>query len=639
MKFSKLNKIMASFLTLFACFSIGYGAWNIHAEKSYSVGEKGDKPVAYFEKTEDKKIVKHYFTTIEAACETAGKDDSSNTIYVIPKTDPTIEKPCTLHSGDTLMLSMYDAAAADKDGGKNRDADTNDVDNSRFADYDPDTFRKNQIILKKKLTIENGATLVVAGETGGASPQGATSGNYCELVINNGGSIECNGKINCYGYIKDMAETRNNSEAATITVNNGGQIFEPLVIYDWGSGKNALARKNDGMFPFNVFDLPNVRSKMKFSYGGSLHCYIHTYGTTLGHQHAGSAIIVGKAEETAFIQMSSSTSLFWNFDSSEINKTGDSATNHTAYVDIDGGFSLGKLSVSLNGISVDSSEFYLPMPHIYKLTHNNGEANLNYKTKFMPGSSLKIGKNSIVNMNSNVIFYETNQITANQQIYNYYVNTPAVLINDGTLNINAGFSGFIDTTSETGIINVGGGYLKPTDSYEAYDFTDHTLYASIKKTGPFATGGGMVDYSENQTGTSIVKNGILSVGKYLSKTNFWYPIFNFSLKTDADTTYIGKHDHTFSAYVDFFPYSSDVSLNSAEWQLHNLTSSVSAKNIQKNEASISGGKRYSISFAVSPGEAFGHRRVNYELYLSFNINGEIVNSNKIIFTTKRLSTD
>ena len=627
MKSSKLNKIIASFLAPFACFSIGYGGWNIHAEKSYNqIGQKGEDPVAYFEKTENKKIVKHYFTTIEAA----GKDTSSNTIYVIPRTDPTISDSCTLYSGDTLRFILDESS---------RDKDTNDVETNGFADNDL-TYRKNQIALKNKLTIQSGATLLISGETGGAGPQGATSGNYCELVIDNGGSIECNGTINCYGFIKDMSETKDNLEAATITVNNGGQIFEPLTIYDWGSGKNALARKDAKIFPFNVFDLPNIRSKMKFSYGGSLHCYIHTYGTNLGHQHAGSAIIVGKAEETAFIQMSSSASLIWNFDSSEISKTGDSPVDHTVYVDIDGDFSLGKLTVFLNEVSVDSSESYLPMPHIYKLTHNNGEANLNYKTKFMPGSSLKIGKNSIVNMNNNVIFYETNQITENQPIYNYYVNTPAVLINDGTININSGFSGFIDTTSETGIINAGGGYYKPADSYEAYDFKDYKVFAEVQKTGPFATGGGMVDYSGNQTGTSITKKGILSVGKYLSKTNFWYPIFNFSLKTDADTTYIGKHDHTFTAYVDFFPYSSDVSLNSAEWQLHNLTSSVSAKNVQKSETSITGGKRYSISYTVSPGTLeIGHRKVNYELYLSLNINGEIVDSNKIIFTTKRLSTD
>lgn len=79
MKSSKLNKIIASFLASFACFSIGYGGWNIHVEKSYNqIGQKGEDPVAYFEKTENKKIVKHYFTTIEAA----GKDTSSNTILL-----------------------------------------------------------------------------------------------------------------------------------------------------------------------------------------------------------------------------------------------------------------------------------------------------------------------------------------------------------------------------------------------------------------------------------------------------------------------------------------------------------------------------------------------------------------------------
>lgn len=628
MRISKLNKIIASFLTLFACFSIGYGSWNIHAEKSYSVGEKGDKPIAYFEKTEDKKIVKHYFTTIEAACETAGKDDSSNTIYVIPRTDPTIEKPCTLYSGDTLMLSMYDAVAADKDGGKNRDADTNDVDNSRFADYDPNTFRKNQIILKKKLTIESGATLVVAGENGGASPQGATSGNYCELVIDNGGSIECNGTINCYGYIKDMSETKDNSEDATITVNNGGQIFEPLAIYDWGSGKNALARKKEGMFPFNVFDLPNIRSKMKFSYGGSLNCYIHTYGTTLGHQHAGSAIIVGKAEETAFIQMSSSTSLFWNFDSTEISKTGDSAVDHTAYVDIDGDFSLGKLTVSLNGVSVDSSEFYLPMPHIYKLTHNNGEANLNYKTKFLPGSSLKIGKNSTVNMNNNVLFYETNKVTENQTIYNYYVNTPAVLINDGTLNINAGFSGFIDTTSETGIINVGGEYSKPTDSYEAYDFK----FLGVQKTGPFATDGGTINYSEDINGDSLKQNEPISKTRYLSKGAFWLANYLINLVAkNGDTTSDGNAAKRFTAVatLKLFGSSNLENAPNANWSLtsgySDMSSTIDKSNIQN------GIILYSVSFTLPKykGLLINPGSKQYYLCLSLNIDGIAVSSNTL----------
>ena len=85
MKSSRLSKTIVPFLILFACFSIGYGSWNIHAENSFNqIGQKGADPVAYFEKTEDKKTVKHYFTTIEAACETAGNDPSNNTIYVIP---------------------------------------------------------------------------------------------------------------------------------------------------------------------------------------------------------------------------------------------------------------------------------------------------------------------------------------------------------------------------------------------------------------------------------------------------------------------------------------------------------------------------------------------------------------------------
>ena len=183
MKSSKLNKSIASCLTLFACFYIGDGSCKINAEKAYSVGEKGDKPVAYFEKTEDKKIVKHYFTTIEAACETAGKDTSNNTIYVIPGTDPIIDHPCTLHSGATLRFILDEST---------RDIDSSDMEKDGFADNKPETYGKNNITLKNKITIRKNATLVIAGGTGGGSTQGSTSGAYCEVTSDDGGTIECN---------------------------------------------------------------------------------------------------------------------------------------------------------------------------------------------------------------------------------------------------------------------------------------------------------------------------------------------------------------------------------------------------------------------------------------------------------------
>ena len=72
MKSSKLNKIIASFLASFACFSIGYGGWNIHAEKSYSVGEKGDNPVAYIKNGTSKT----YYLKLEDAVKVANNSDS-----------------------------------------------------------------------------------------------------------------------------------------------------------------------------------------------------------------------------------------------------------------------------------------------------------------------------------------------------------------------------------------------------------------------------------------------------------------------------------------------------------------------------------------------------------------------------------
>lgn len=517
MNSSRLSKIITPFLVLFACFSIGYGSWDIHAEKSYAVGEKGADPIAYFEKTVNKKTVKHYFTTIEAACETAGKDASNNTIYVIPRTNPQIENDCTLYSGDTLRFILDEST---------RDKDTNDVETDGFADTSPETYRKNQIILRKKLTIQSGATLVISGETGGAGPQGATSGNYCELMLD-GGSIECNGTINCYGYIKDMSETKNNSEPATITVNNGGKIYEPLAIYDWGSAKYAQAKNDANLFPFSIYDLPNIRPKIKLFFGSILGCFVHVYGSNflVGHLRPSDnkpVVIVGDADSggPAFIKLRKNASLTWNFDSADKSITSVNALDHTIYIDISGNFDLGYIKTSIKkmtvNVSVDSSNYYLPISHIYKLSHDNGTAVLGYKTKFMPGSSLTIGQNSTVDMNANVLFYDTNRI-GNDTIYGYSVSNPATLINDGILNINNGFGGFVSTSAQTGTINVSNNYSPVSDSYEAYKFNKKwTGFLDALKIGPFASGGGTIKYGSATNTVSIEK------GKtYKSQTFYW----------------------------------------------------------------------------------------------------------------------
>ncbi len=625
MKSSKLNKIIASFLTLFACFSIGYGGWNIHAEKSYNqIGQKGEKPVAYFEKTENKKTVKHYFTTIEAACETAGNDASNNTIYVIPGTDPIIENPCTLHSGDTLRFILDEST---------RDIDSSDMEKDGFADNKPETYGKNNITLKSKITIQQNANLVIAGDTGGGSPQGSTSGDYCQLTIDDGGSIECNGKITCYGYIKDALESKDNSENAKIIINEGGEIHEPLAIYDWGSGRSAEA-KMKFCFPFNLYDLPNIRPKMKINYGGSLFCIAHIWGGTVGHQHPKNPIlIVGKIGQKAFIQLGESSSLTWNFDSSNNIVTSINSTDHCTYVDINGDFNLGSISVSMSGLSLNSEDFYLPISYIYKLSHDNGKANLDYKTKFMPGSSLKIGKNSIVNLNNNVLFYESN--ITDYAIYDYSVSTPAILINNGVLNINSVFGGFIDTTNNTGVINVSSGYSTPNDSCETYaiEKTDLVgLRLKALKTASFASDGGKINYSEKDDGSELKHNEPISKTRYLSKEAFWFTNYLINLVAkNGDTTSDGNVAKSFTAVATlklFGSYNLENAPN-ANWSLtsgySNMSSAIDKSNIQN------GIIVYSVSFTlpkykgllINPGSKY------YYLYLSLNIDGIAVSSNTL----------
>lgn len=454
--YKSLSIISASALSA----SIGASAFLINAKNtSATIREDSTlKPICYLASD-----VNTFYTSIEKGLEVANSlatPSNPQSLYVIPgdaNSTVYISKQCKIGANVTLFLPY---SGTDIEG---INEDTNNM--QGFPDSNPTTNRKNRIIVKKivdsnnivipTLIIEEGGVLKIGGQRRNTNPNGASSGKYTELVLEDNAEIDCHGNIYCMGFVKESSD----NNGSKINVFDTGTITQPLVVYDWGSAKYKRAMINEDIFPFNIFDFPQISPLINFYSGSKLEVDAWMYGTSVGDMK-GKAFLIGGSSDVALIQSDSSSSadekIIWkNTDIEEGNLITTKNTSHVLNIDVYGNYNLNSLKLKIDAmqsIDIDSSNYYLPLSYIFNLSLEEGIFNINEKVKFLPNSSLQISKNSTVNINNDCLIYSSN-IYNNQKIYNYGVSNAASFINNGKLNINAGFGGHIyagdDGTNES----------------------------------------------------------------------------------------------------------------------------------------------------------------------------------------------
>lgn len=552
--------VLLSFFGLIIFFASGFSLWTVN-EKSITCDFTLDvkQAVAYYGKGKDRK----YFTSVEGAVTSAESSSSNDIVYVIPGTNPTILSNCTIAANDTLCLP-YSGEECYKEYTKTDEGDT-----SGFADNDCKKYRKSRVTISSGCSITVNGTMIVGGLTGGASPQGATNGDYSEILMeeNTSISLESGSTLFCYGFIKEKDSAKN----AMINVADEAKVYEPAAIYDWATATKVLVLSHHGkidgainseiyndIFPFNRYDFPNIRPTLRFSYGSTLWGMVHTFGTNAGHLYTNAKIL--SKDSDSFVVRSPGAVIYWHFKDSNKEVDGNwptknDGTTHKTTIEMTGECKLGKLNVSLtvNGYSivVDSSNYFLPIPYLFEIVAGQGGSQASVvipnRIKFLPGSSLTILKGSSVKFDNDVVFYQKNRsdsLTNPQPItYDYSNNTAATLNNGGTLIINKGFGGVINPTDESAILTIGQNYSRVQDCYEglyrgsgAID-TLKAIWTKLEldgkgegvKYGPYASTGGIVPlvrkiYSYNRNDNSITskisdmgKNEILSGFTYLSE--------------------------------------------------------------------------------------------------------------------------
>lgn len=430
--------------------TIGFASFAIIGSKETSVAANLDvntKPVCYISG------YSHiYYSSIEAALLAAEKDTANNTIYVIPNLgfDINIISDCTIDNGDTLCLP-YEGTTWES----NRNNQANN-----FADANQtnvNNYRKTRVVVDDGVTIVNKGTIQIGGVLGvGESsqrPTGLTVGKYAEIVLGSESSIQNEGTIYCYGYIKES--TLNNDSSVNNKKNS--YLYMPFVIYDFKGGGYSGSANKEGVFPFNVFDLPNIQTKLDLNCNSQLLGVATAYANK-AYQTPDPIVIVGY--DAGLFRLTNGnitlkyTSSNWPYTTNDSLSTTTSETANITKLIVNGDMSLASLSINI-GIDVNTSDFYCPISYKYDIEIQTGTVNIQNTMKFLSGSKLLVEENAILNFNAGTMFYQ-NYVDDCEYLANKYPDSlgSAVLINNGTLNINSNFSGFIDTNNSGAITNV-----------------------------------------------------------------------------------------------------------------------------------------------------------------------------------------
>ena len=495
---------------------LGFSSWNLNssAKKDFEINlDNSGKKVAYFGS--------RYFTSIEGALKAAEEDPSANTVYVIPGTNPTITRSCTIASNDTLCIpydgTTWQETEKGDDPGKN--PKKYDTGYNGFADKDSTSvskYRKNSILVspgkdQESVTITNKGKIQIGGQFGtyknNQRPSGNTLGNYCELVLDSKTAIENYGSIYCWGYIKEKEVQRANGSynysfvdnGSSLTNYSGSYVHRPLVIYDYKGGgySSACVNKDVNVMPFNVFDFPNIQTSDIFEYGSRLKGYTALYtggftvpiiGTKIGETWSGaSAYIVGPETETCLFKMrpTGNRTDDGKEDNGEIsfkytpkdcryttNDSSDTDLSQTrgnrTKINIRSKLELASLSRSIGSIvSVDTSKYFLPISYKFDIHSLTGsERTVAEKIKFLIGSRRTVDSGAVRTINAPCVFYP-NYCPQDDKpgIHVYPSKEPnSYFERNGTLKINSDFGGPIVTKVPTSKISTDNSFASNVNS-------------------------------------------------------------------------------------------------------------------------------------------------------------------------------
>ena len=480
----------------------------------YSIVQKSDTiymlPVA--------RIGSNYYGTIKKALDSGASDNNSNTIYVIVGSEkggrsPFIRSNVTIAQNDKLIIPFNDNGTYEnREGSKNFFADS--------SEPNIEIYRKNIVTTldNVNITISKDAELIIGGTLGSETQglQGHTSGDYCQLTLGSNSKILNSGTLNVLGYIKETNKTANSQ----IENLYGSYMILPMVIYDYRGGQSTAGvfenKQGYKIFPFNVYDFPNVQSKVTTNYGAKVDAYVDMFTGYI--EKSINVPLVGDvlckinprhnlttvnfiSSSNALINLSNGSKLIHKYTPYYTNNTPltvSDQTNGTTSIIIDGSGSFGTIQLSIKAadsvvIEADilqsvientvkptlrnllnrdltTEGIYFPISWKYSIVLKNGDFNLDNYVKLLTGSTLTIDSSSvlIVKGNAKLAIYDSYNDGYPTQSLRYPEKDSAKLINNGKLTVDGAIGGTILNSSTNAILELNSSDLFINDCREGW---------------------------------------------------------------------------------------------------------------------------------------------------------------------------
>ena len=403
------------------------------------------------------------------AANTAAASGTSTNVVVIPDLGVplNVSQSITLNSKVSMYVPFETTITNNNHTGTgtydtNSDSGIKSLPKTAYADKDEtaiNNYRKTLINLTSgaDLSIAAGANLYLGGEF---AQQGIT-GKYCEINLGSSSKIEVGGNFYCYGYVKENANTFKNGNQSNnksiysndydsgrlIEVLSSGYLKTALAVYDMKSGGNLLSLNDNGIFPLNVFDFPNMQTYVEINAGASLISQTHIYATI-----SGSDQIIN--QEIPIVRPDSSTSAMFYLTSGTAafeycpNSVTSTSTTALTRIFINGTVEQGEMGLKVSIYDIVTGDKFVPISYKLNIFINDGGTyTTDYKIKFLPATLLKINSGGQFNVNSEVIVYDAESST---KVQGYGTRAAATFINNGTITLtqNAKIGAFIQTEME-----------------------------------------------------------------------------------------------------------------------------------------------------------------------------------------------
>jgi len=255
---------------------------------------------------------------------TAAQSGTDKTIVVA--TDGSLSGSYTIPAGVTLLVPFDAAATLYKE--------TPTATRTAAA---AKAYRKLVLAADAALTVEGAISVGGQYYSAGGSEQGRMVGNYGYLWLNTGAAItvKSGGALYAWGFV---------SGNGAVAAESGAKVYEWFQIGDFRGGRATMCISNR-VFPFSQYFIQNIESPLTIYSGAEEILYTDIYASN--SQNGASVTFIG--DSGMFKVLSGS-----------LTKQYDAAQDRMVYT-VDGKAELNSLSINSGALSVDSSEYVLPI--------------------------------------------------------------------------------------------------------------------------------------------------------------------------------------------------------------------------------------------------------------------------------------